>query len=111
MAVPAPHCCTPRSSPLAQGRRGAESALTNPRTAFSGHRTPLVAVSRPRTDSASSNSSRKALARSGSDWRLTSLAGVAIKRMRYIKGDEECQLLIREGDQAESVLVVRIYPR
>ncbi len=45
------------------------------------------------------------------DWRLTSLAGVAIKRLRYIKGDEECQLLIREGDQGESVLVVRIYPR
>ena len=45
------------------------------------------------------------------DWRLTSLAGVAIKRMRYVKGDEECQLLIREGDRGESVLVVRIYPR
>ncbi len=44
-------------------------------------------------------------------WRLTSLAGVAIKRLRYIKGDEECQLLIRKGDRGESVLVVRLYPR
>ncbi len=44
-------------------------------------------------------------------WHLTSLAGVAIKRLRYVKGDEECQLLIRRGDQGESVLVVRLHPR
>lgn len=44
-------------------------------------------------------------------WQLTSLAGVAIKRVRYVKGDEECQLLIRGGDQGESVLVVRLHPR
>ncbi len=46
-----------------------------------------------------------------SGWRLTSLTGVAIKSLRFIKGEEECQVIIREGDEGETVLVVRLHPR
>lgn len=52
---------------------------------------------------------QQSMARAG--WQLTSLAGVAIKRLRYVKGNEESQLLIREGDSGESVIIVRLHPR
>ncbi len=44
-------------------------------------------------------------------WRSTSLTGVAIKAMRYVKGDEECELLVHEGDGGGSVIMVRLHPR
>ncbi len=46
-----------------------------------------------------------------SGWRLTSLTGVAIKSLRFVKGEEECQVIVREGDGGETVLVVRLQPR
>ena len=52
---------------------------------------------------------QQSMARSG--WQISSLSGVAIKRLRFVKGNEECQLLIRKGDSGESVLIIRIYPR
>lgn len=52
---------------------------------------------------------QQSMARGG--WKLNSLAGVAIKRLNYVKGKEECQLLIRKGDRGESVIVVRLQPR
>ena len=46
-----------------------------------------------------------------SGWSSVSLTGVAIKFLRFVKGKEECQLIIRKGDEGETVLVVRLHPR
>ncbi len=44
-------------------------------------------------------------------WQLASLAGVAIKSLRYYKEDEECQLVIHKGDEGGTVIMVRLHPR
>lgn len=44
-------------------------------------------------------------------WRATSLTGVAIKTLRYVKGDEECEVVIHRGDGAGSVIMIRLHPR
>ena len=54
-------------------------------------------------------SMQQGMLRSG--WTSTSLTGVAIKSLRFTKDDEECQLIIRKGEEGETVLVVRLHPR
>ena len=44
-------------------------------------------------------------------WRLESLTGAAIKTLRFVKGVEECEMVIHSGDGANDVLMVRLYPR
>ncbi len=43
-------------------------------------------------------------------WTMTSLTGVAIKTLRYIKNGEECVILLHKGDDGSSILMVRIHP-
>ncbi len=47
---------------------------------------------------------------SRSGWNLVSLTGVSIKSLRFIKNEEECQIIIREGDAGDTVVVVRLQP-
>jgi len=44
-------------------------------------------------------------------WELTSLTGVAIKTLRYVKGEEECVVIIHKGDDGGSVIMIRLHPR
>ncbi len=44
-------------------------------------------------------------------WRSTSLTGVAIKSMRYVKQDEECEVVIHKGGGNGSIIMVRLHPR
>jgi len=43
-------------------------------------------------------------------WTMTSLTGVAIKTLRYVKNGEECVILLHKGDDGSSILMVRIHP-
>ena len=47
---------------------------------------------------------------SRSGWNLVSLTGVSIKSLRFIKNEEECQIIIREGDAGDTVVVIRLHP-
>jgi len=44
-------------------------------------------------------------------WRATSLTGVAIKTLRYVKGEEECEVVIHREDGGGSVIMIRLHPR
>ncbi|MFV1981086.1 MAG: hypothetical protein ACC655_08035, partial [Rhodothermia bacterium] len=44
-------------------------------------------------------------------WQSTSLTGTAIKTLRFVKGEEECVLIIHKGDDGGSVIMVRLHPR
>lgn len=43
-------------------------------------------------------------------WTMTSLTGVAIKTLRYVKNGEECVILLHKADDGSSILMVRIHP-
>ncbi len=43
-------------------------------------------------------------------WTMTSLTGVAIKTLRYVKNGEECVILLHKGGDGSSILMVRIHP-
>jgi hypothetical protein len=51
---------------------------------------------------------QEAMSRAG--WRSISLTGVAIKTMRYVKGEEECVFVIHK-ENGESIMMVRLHPR
>ncbi len=43
-------------------------------------------------------------------WTMSSLTGVAIKTLRYIKGSEECVILLHKAEGGNSIIMIRIHP-
>ena len=48
---------------------------------------------------------------SGSGWEATSVTGVGVKTLRFVKDQEECVLVIHTGKGNQTVLMVRLHPR
>jgi len=46
-----------------------------------------------------------------SGWQATSVTGVSVKTLRFVKAGEECVLVIHMGKKNQTVLMVRIHPR
>ncbi len=43
-------------------------------------------------------------------WTMTSLTGVAIKTLHYVKNGEECVIMLHKADDGSSILMVRLHP-
>lgn len=44
-------------------------------------------------------------------WQSISLTGAGIKTLRYVKGQEECVLIVHKGHRGGAVIMIRLHPR